>query len=88
MSEFEIEDGVPIPLPRSGGKKPLWPWPEMEVNQSVFIPAIKGEDAKKGSNSIYRRVNPYLYAARSKKEFTMRWMKHEGKVGVRVWRTE
>lgn len=90
MSEFEIEDGVPIPA-RRNGLKPTWPWPEMGVAQSVFIPAQKGETgSRSGSDtvSIYRRVNPYGYAAQHKKVFQTRWMKHKGKAGLRIWRTK
>ena len=54
MSEFKIEKNVPMPGRRSG-HSPLWPWMEMEVDDSVFFPAKKGETG----TTIRKRVNPY-----------------------------
>ena len=82
--EFKIEKDVPIPPRRRGLKqKSPWPWPEMKVNDSVFFPARKGEDA----NNIRGRIKTFgAYAARTNKKFATRWTKHEGKLGLRVWR--
>jgi len=97
MSEFEIERGVPIPERKSGITTPNpWPWPEMEVDDSVFIPAKSGETA----TTIRKRVRPFAYGFRHNKKFKTRWMKRgdlaamglpaeeKRKLGVRVWRTE
>ena len=81
MSEFKIEKNVPMPGRRSG-HSPLWPWMEMEVDDSVFFPAKKGETG----TTVRRRVNPYPYAKRAGKKFAIRWTEHEGQLGVRVWR--
>lgn len=85
MSEFKIEKSVPLP-PRRGGLTTLepWPWPEMEVDDSVFIRAKKGETG----STIHRRVRPNVYGNKHNKKFTKRWMKSEGKLGLRVWRIE
>jgi len=85
--EFKIEKNVPMPG-RGSGRPQIWPWMKMEVDDSVFFPAKKGETG----TTICRRVNPYSYAGRERmgkgKKFAMRWMEHEGKLGVRVWRTK
>ena len=83
MSEFEIEKNVPMPG-RRGGRGQHWPWPILKVNESVFIPAKKGETG----TTIRRRVNPYNYGKKTGKKFAARWMKHNGKQGVRIWRTK
>mgnify|MGYP003149325571 CR=1 FL=1 len=83
--ELKIEKDVPIPRRRGGlAAFGQWPWPEMEVDDSVFIRAKKGEDG----TSIHTRVRPGEWGKIRNKKFTKRWMKHEGKFGVRVWRTE
>jgi hypothetical protein len=87
MSEYKIEDGIPMPG-RKGGATTPWPWPKMEVDQSVFFPAIKDEGTKPGPNAIYRRVNPYPYGSKHNKTFKTRWIKHNGKLGLRVWRVK
>jgi len=97
MSEFEIEEGVPLPSRKTGITAATpWPWPEMEVNQSVFIPAKKGETA----SNIRSRVTPHHYGRKNDKTFKTRWMKRgdfsemglpaeeKRKLGVRVWRTK
>ena len=53
-------------------QKSPWPWPEMEVNDSIFFPAERGEDAI----SIRKRVRTHV------------WVKHGGKLGLRVGRTK
>ena len=83
MSELKIEKNVPMPG-RRGGAAPIWPWPILEVGESVFVPAKRGETG----TTIRKRVNPYPYAQRAGKKFALRSMKHEGSFGVRVWRTE
>ena len=94
MSKFEIEEDVPLPSRKAGIT--AWPWPEMEVNQSVFIPAKKGETA----SNIRGRVTPHHYGLRHNKKFKTRWMKRgdfsemglpaeeKRKLGIRVWRTK
>jgi hypothetical protein len=83
MSEFEIEEGIPIPGRKAGiTVETPWPWPDMDVDQSVFVPAKKGENA----SNIRERVTPHQYGRKSDKKFKTRWMKHNGKFGIRVWR--
>ena len=83
--EFKIEKDVLIPPRRRGVmQKSPWPWPEMEVNDSVFCPAEIGEDAI----SIRSRIKTHVYARKTNKKFATRWVKHEGKLGLRVWRIE
>ena len=83
--EFKIEKDVPIPPRRRGVvQKSPWPWPEMEVNDSIFFPARKGEDAM----TIRKRVYTHVYTRKNNKKFASRWVKHEGKLGLRVWRTK
>ena len=85
MSGFEIEEDVPLPSRKAGITAATpWPWPEMEGNQAVFIPAKKEETA----SSIRSRVTPHHYGRKNNKTFQTRWMKHKGKFGVRVWRTK
>ena len=81
MSDYEIESGIPIP-PRKSGLRPTIPWAELEIQQSVFIPAKKNETP----TTIRHRVNPHNFGRKSSKKFETRWVRHDGKLGLRIWR--
>jgi len=74
-----IEKDVDIPTVHSRYK---YPWEVMEINDSVFIIAEKGETLDK----LKRRVGPSAryYGKVSGKKFKTLLMREEN--GVRVWR--
>ena len=81
MKVGKIEKKVEIPAVHSKFK---YPWPEMEIGDSVFIKAEKGEDLFK----LKRKVGP---AARYYGEVTgkkFKTLKIDEEEGVRVWRVE
>lgn len=71
-SEFKIEKNVPIPADRR--KKSKYPWKEMEIGDSFFVPG-KGTHEFRAVPGAQKRYGM---------KFTMRAV--EG--GVRVWRVE
>lgn len=72
MSEFKIEKGIPVPSHRGAPSK--YPWEQMEVGDSFFVPA---EDTTKNFGSLARTSGKRMGA-----KFTSR--KLDG--GWRVWR--
>ena len=76
-----IEKNVPIPDVHSMVK---YPWPDMEVGDSVLIQADKGEDLFK----FKRKVGPAVryYGEKTGKKFKTLMIREEN--GVRVWRVE
>ena len=74
-----IEKDVKIPAVHSKHK---YPWDQMEVNDSVFITAEKGESLYK----LKRKVGPAAryYGDVTGKKFKTLLMREEN--GVRVWR--
>jgi hypothetical protein len=74
-----IDKGVPIPgAHRAGGRQPKYPWREMEVGDSFFVPKPEGKDlrqlmARLASQACYYK--PLIFTTRGV----------DG--GVRVWRT-
>lgn len=77
MSDFPIEKGVEIPkITRvgSGGNNRKYPWNEMEIGDSFFVPGANARQFGTTSQA----------SKRTGKRFTMRTV--EG--GVRVWRIE
>lgn len=36
--KFVIEDGVPLPLSGTRGRPRIYPWDELEIGQSFFVP--------------------------------------------------
>jgi len=75
---FEIEKSIPIPEDWSRGRKQKYPFDNMEIGDSFFVP----RDEEKATNLILsissakRRALP--------KQFTVRYIRTEK--GVRTWR--
>lgn len=85
MTEFPVESGVLIPDPKRQGAK--YPWRELEVGQSFFIPdtIIKPTSA----SSLCSTAN----AKHSPKRFVWRMDEKEPGVipttkGARIWRVK
>ena len=81
---YKLENNIPLSPMKSGPVTGPWPWPDMEVTQSVFIPAFKGES----SAAMRKRVKPYAYGKKHGRSFATRWVEKNGKPGIRVWRTK
>lgn len=76
---MKIEKGIPIPMGAGRKGPPIkYPWPDMEVGDSVFFDGEpKGADAKQGTAArLWGNNHGRKFAARK-----------EGN-GVRVWRIE
>lgn len=69
-------DIQPIPLPPIPGREGVYPFDELEVGQSFFVPFIKEAHEMSGSVTSYNKT-------RAPKKFASRTV--DG--GVRVWRT-
>ncbi len=77
----EIQKDVQIPVVHSKHK---YPWEQMQINDSVFIRADKGESLYK----LKRKVGPAAryYGDVTGKKFKTLLMREDN--GVRVWRIE
>jgi hypothetical protein len=74
MSGFEIEKGIPVPeYAGRGGRTNKYPWEDMEVGDSFFVPA---EGKKSPPRWHHRKERGERYHVR----------RMEG--GWRVWRLE
>jgi len=80
---YKIENNIPLSPVKGGPVAGPWPWADMQISQSVFIPAKNGET----SATIRRRVHPYTFGKRNDQSFATRWVEKNGKTGLRVWRT-
>lgn len=79
VSDLVIESGVP--MPDAGKIRRRYPWREMKVGQSIFVPAHETRPSTVVANaSAYHRQHPgWKYQSR---------IVFRGQVrGVRVWRT-
>jgi len=81
MKIEKIEKNIPIPEVHSKHK---YPWPDMEVGDSVFIEAEKGQSLF----NLKRIVGPAAryYGEKTGKQFKA-LLDHEAN-GVRVWRVK
>jgi len=72
--QIEVDKSVPLPEPKLGRPK-KYPFAEMEVGDSFFVPQEKVRSASKSAS---------MYKAAHGGDFTRRSV--EG--GVRIWRVE
>ena len=81
MKIGKIEKKVPIPEVHS---KNNYPWPEMEVGDSVFVEVEEGQSLF----DLKRKVGPSAryYGEKTGKKFNTLLMREEN--GVRVWPLE
>jgi hypothetical protein len=73
---YDIEDGVPISKKIGNGRPSKYPFRQMLVGQSCFIP----DKTPKSLNSLFPKTDGI--------KFTMRTVTENGIKGVRVWRIE
>lgn len=92
MSHTPPEDRTPFPpeikvamdkMKEAGPVEALYPWPDMEVGDSVLFQADKGESIRVLKNRI--GDNACHYGKMSGKKFEARLV--PGKNAFRVWRT-
>jgi hypothetical protein len=84
MSEYKIEKGVPVPpIVRKGvTHKTKYPWREMEVGDSFFVPRPDGKDVKIMQTCFSGKKRAARFGIRTK---TRQWTEN-GVLGIRVWR--
>jgi len=71
---------IPIPASKRGGfGQPKYPWSQLQIGQSFFVP---GQTVKKFSGLASAT------ARRMQVKFVVRDLVHEGVAGVGVWRVE
>lgn len=73
----KIESGVPVPASYKNGRPPSYPFREMEVGQSIYIPATE---------VFPRYAAKRAYAAGRRAGFKFVCRRDDD--GVRVWRVE
>lgn len=76
-TEFKIDKGIPLPPPAKGGRNGKYPWREMEVGDSFFMPGA----ARSGAPQ-------YLAGQRTGFRFSSRGVIENGVKGRRIWRIE
>ena len=74
MSEFKIEKGVPLPVGAGTQGHAVYPFRQMEVGDSFFVPNPKPNTVHSAVGSFKKRNPEYRFAVRNQ----------DG--GVRVWR--
>ena len=77
MSKIEIESDIPVPASYTNGRPASYPFRQMLVGQSIFIPASDVEPHQAAKRA-------YAASRRTGYKFTCRKMPD----GVRVWRVE
>ena len=77
---YELEDGIVLPKAARGNRSSRYPWKEMLIDQSFFVP-------RTSSKNIYPNIN-YANKSYAPRKYTGRAAEKDGIRGVRVWRVE
>lgn len=87
MTDFKIENGIPIPPPSHGGRAYKYPFPDMKVGDSFAIP-LANEQHRNGGDLAYARLKDASkrYEQRHGTKYRVRTRREEGV--VRCWRVE
>lgn len=75
MSNFKIDSSVPLPESRRG--RLVYPWRDMDIGDSFFVP--NGDQS--GISAAAR-----TYGKRHRVKFALRSVTEKGVKGVRAWR--
>jgi hypothetical protein len=78
VSEIKIDKGIPI-APNTSGRRAIYPWAEMQIGDSFFVP---GKTTRQFAGHFSRAK------ARYSMNFVVRVVTENEVTGVRVWRTE
>lgn len=89
QSPLVLEQGVPVPPPARGGRPiydhQFWPWREMQVGDSFFVP--NGQFSKKSFNAQVSTQARRLGITLVTRVWEQENEAGEKVKGVRVWRT-
>ena len=77
---YTVEKNVSIPQKSPKGRKPIYPFSQMEVDESVFI---ADPDAYRAKGAACGTGN-----TRKGKQFTSRRVTENEQTGVRIWRVK
>jgi len=84
MTNYKIEDGIEIPKVRVGGRPTIYPWRDLEVGQSFFVPCDDKVARKRKMSSIVAQARN----ARTDIRLATRTVTEDGVIGLRAWRIE
>ena len=81
---FSVTKNVPVPvkLKKRSGRKNIYPFATMEVNDSFFVPCEKSQEQK--IRSIYYSARHYKMGLETPVDFQILYIPEEK--GIRVWR--
>ena len=78
--DYTVEKNVPIPAAKRGARKPIYPFSQMAVDESVFI---ADPDAYRAKGAACGTGN-----TRKGKQFKSRRVTENEQTGVRIWRVK
>jgi len=86
-TRITIDVGIPFPEDtRSAGSK--YPFAQMDVGHSIFIPLLEGDNAERLKNRLAQSTRTYGKKQSPEQRFILRYRLEDEKSGVRVWRKD
>lgn len=86
--EFKVEKNVMIPAFGHRSSRSKYPFAEMEVKDSFFIPAETQKEQARVRANIYGAKKQYQLKTKSNFKVVSRVVHESRGPGLRVWRTE
>jgi hypothetical protein len=85
---FTIEGNIEVPERVRRGKTEKYPFSQLEVKQSFFVPAGDLQDVVKTVTHAAYGAEKRFEKQGTSKRFTVRKFEQDGVSGARVWRIE
>lgn len=83
---YKVEKNVEMPLKKTFTAGSKYPFAEMDIGDSFFVPATSREDAKKVQTRV--SASGTKFRAVHGRRFSTRVIEENDGFGVRVWRIE
>ena len=94
MADFEIKIDKGIPLPEDTRSRANYPFADMEVGDSIFIPLEEGDNAQRMKNRLSQATRTFGKKQDPEQHFIIRYRLEKIGVGdreqsgVRIWRKD
>ena len=85
--DYIIDKGVPLPDDMRGGGT-IYPFDQLEVGDSIFIPLKEGDNGQRLKNRLAQSTRTYGKKQDPEQHYIIRYRLENELSGVRIWRKD
>ena len=85
--DYVIDKGVPLPDDMRGGGT-IYPFDQLEVGDSIFIPLKEGDNGQRLKNRLAQSTRTYGKKQDPEQHYIIRYRLENELSGVRIWRKD